>query len=258
MRRHFNAAVGILVLLLFLTFAGMACSGAPEPTSTPVPTATPLVEPSPTATPVPPEPEEVLSNAVGYIREAGAFWFVLDHENGFTESLGGLQLVRVEGAITEDKISISAEANLGRVYIEVDAILIGEDTFLTNPLTGQWEQIPGEENPVGFLRPVATVQDMLGSLTSPEFMVPPVAGEDYQVRGDVKAEAVQSLLGEIVAGSMGVVEVVIDSETFEMKSARISGALQIHDSDSTVRILEASRYGEDFLIEPPDVGTTPE
>ena len=43
----------------------------------------------------------------------------------------------------------------------------------------------------------------------------------------------------------------MDHETFEMKSARITGALQVRDTDETVRILQMSRYGEEFIIEPP-------
>lgn len=249
MRRHVFAAVRIFILLSVLAFALNACSSDPEPTPTPQPTA--VVQPSPTPTPVPLEPDEVKANAIDALVDAGSIWFLLEHENGFTEALGGLELTRVEGAITETGMSITAEANLGRIYIEVEAILMGTSTWLTNPLTGEWELLPNEENPIGFLQPIAAVRGVLEGLTSAEFIEPPEPGADYLLTSPLKAEALKSLLGEIIPDGIGVAEVVMDHETFEMKSARITGALQIRDSDRTVRILEMSRYGEKFVIEQP-------
>ena len=249
MRRHVSAAVRIFILLSVLAFALNACSSDPEPTPTPQPTA--VVPPSPTPMPVPLEPDEVKTNAIDALVDAGSIWFLLEHENGFTEALGGLELTRVEGAITETGMNITAEANLGRIYIEVDAILIGTSTWLTNPLTGEWELLPNEENPIGFLQPIAAVKGVLEGLTSAEYLEPPELGKDYQITSPLRAEALKSLLGEIIPDGTGIAEVVIDHETFEMKSARITGALQIRDSDTTVRILEMSRYGEKFVIEQP-------
>ena len=249
MRRHVFAAVGFSLSLLTLVFATVACSSAPDPTATPEPTA--VIQPSPTPTPVPLTPDEVVENSIDSLVEAGSIWFVLEHENGFTEALGGLELTRVEGAITETGMSIKAEANLGRIYIEVDAILIGTSTWLTNPLTGEWELLPDEENPIGFLQPIAAVRGVLEGLTAAEYFEAPEPGVDYQIKSPLGAEALKSLLGEIIPDGIGVAEVVMDHETFEMKSARITGALQIRDTDETVRILQMSRYGEEFIIEPP-------
>ncbi len=246
-----NAPVaGSLVIFASLTaLVFAACSNTPEPTSTPLPTR--AAAPTPTPTPVPLTPDEVVANAIDSLVEAGSIWFLLEHENGFTEALGGLELTRVEGAITETGMSITAEANLGRIYIEVQAILIGTNTWLTNPLTGEWELLPDEQNPIGFLQPIAAVKGVLEGLTAAEYIEAPEPGKDYQITSPLRAEALKSLLGEIIPDGTGVAEVVIDHETFEMKSARITGALQVKDSEQTVRILEMSRYGEEFVIEQP-------
>lgn len=249
MRRSVTAVAIFGFISMLSASIALACSNPPEPTPTPRPTA--VVQPSPTPTPVPLEPNEVISNAIDALVEAGSIWFLLEHENGFTEALGGLELTRVEGAITETGMSITAEANLGRIYIEVNAILIGTSTWLTNPLTGEWELLPNEENPIGFLQPIAAVRGVLEGLTEAEYIESPEPGVDYQMKSPLRAEALKSLLGEIIPDGIGSAEVVIDHETFEMKSARITGTLQIRDSDSTVRILEMSRYGEDFVIEQP-------
>ena len=234
-------------MLILCAVSMIGCSSAPIPTATPVPTSTPI----PTPTPIPIAADEVVANAITALSNAGSVWFLLEHENGFTEALGGLQLQRVEGAINEVGMSITAEANLGRIYIEVDAVLIGLDTWLTNPLTGEWEPLPNEENPIGFIQPIAAVKDVLGGLSDPQFLEKPAPGEDFLVTSPLQAEVMKSLLGDIKPDAVGVGEVLIDDQTFEMKSARITGALQVLDTDETVRILEMSRYGEEFIIEPP-------
>ena len=227
----------------------IACSSSPEP----IPTSTPVAGATATPTPEPLQPDEVIQRATAVLEDEGSMWFVLDHENGFTEALGGLELQHIEGAINETAMSISAEANLGRVYIEVDAILIGRDTWLTNPLTGVWEILPQEENPVGFLQPIAAVHDVLASFTEPEFLEPHQTGEDYEISSPLVSDGLRSLLGDIKPGSAGTGVVVIDHKTFHLKSARITGAMQNRDSEQTVRIIELSRYGEEFIIDPPIV-----
>lgn len=250
MRRQVFAAVQIFILLSVLAYAINACSMRSEPTPMPTPAPT-VVQPSPIPTPVPLMPDEVIANAIESLEEAGSIWFLLEHENGFTEALGGLDLTRVEGAITDSGMSINAEANLGRIYIEVDAVLIGTNTWLTNPLTGEWELLPEDQNPIGFLQPISAVRGVLEGLTSAEYIEHPKPDVDYQIKSPLRAESLKSLLGEIISDGVGSAEVVIDHESFEMKSARITGALQVRDSDSTVRILEMSRYGEEFVIEQP-------
>ena len=251
MRNHrFAALLSPLIVGLAVLFL-VGCSSEPDPTSTPVQLATSTPAPTPTPTPTPLNPNEVVSNAVTALTEAGSVWFVLDHENGFTEALGGLELTRVEGGITESGMSITAEANLGRIYIEVDAVLIGPDTWLTNPLTGEWEPLPNEENPIGFIQPIAAVRDVLEGLSDPQYIEQPRPGQDYLITSPIQATVLKSLLGDIKTDAGGIGEVTIDHETFEMASARITGALQVKDTDETVRIIEMSRYGEDFIIEPP-------
>ena len=236
-------------LMSFIVLAFLACSDALDPSPTTVPSVAIVL--MPTSTPEPLHPEDVLDNAVDALSEAGSLWFVLDHKNGFTEALGGLELRHIEGAITESGLNINAEANLGRIYLEVDAILIGKKTWLTNPLTGEWELLAQEENPIGYIQPIAAVRGILEGLNEATYIEPPEAGKDYQLRSPLRADVLKPLLGEIIPDGIGIGEVIVDRESFEMKSARIIGALQKRDTDTTVRIIELSRYGEDFIIEPP-------
>ena len=223
-----------------------------QPTSTP--TATPTATPSPT--PVPITVQEVLKNTEDALDAAGSMFFVLDHEDGFTEALGGLQLLHIEGEVTESAMHVDAEANIGRVYVEVEAILIDTDTWLTNPLTGEWELLADDQNPIGFLRPIDTIKGIVIGLINPSFAKDPTGDGDYEIDARISAESLSSMLSQVVEGSFGDAEVVIDRETYQLKSARIKGALQINDTVDTVRIIEISRYGEEFSFQAPQIAPT--
>ena len=114
MRRFLSVATTFGLVSMLSASIALACSSPPEPTPTPQPTA--VVQPSPTPTPVPLEPDEVIANAIDSLVDAGSIWFLLEHENGFTEALGGLELTRVEGAITETGMSISRRSQ-SRTYL---------------------------------------------------------------------------------------------------------------------------------------------
>ena len=247
MRGIYLATTLSILVLSSILFTVVACSSPPEPTPTPVP----VVEPTATPTPVPITPAEVAENAAAALEQSGSMWFVLEHENGFTESLGGLELHYIEGAITENALSVKAEANLGRIYIEVDAVSIDDETWMTNPLTGEWEPFEDENNPLGFIKPIEAVMNILKNLIEPEFSVDPKSDEPYKISASLAAENLKSLLGEIKPGAVAGCDVVIDSESFQLKSATITGDVQNQDTSETIRIVDLSRYGEDFGIEPP-------
>ena len=247
MRGIHLATTSWILMSLSALFTFAACSSPPDPTPTPVP----VVQSTPTPTPIPLIPEQVAENAAAALEQAGSMWFVLEHENGFTESLGGLELHYIEGAITETALSVKAEANLGRIYIEVDAVSIDDETWMTNPLTGEWEPFEDENNPLGFIQPIEAVKNILNNLIEPEFSVEPRSGEPYTISASLAAEHLKSLLGEIKTGGVADVVVQFDAHNFELKSAVITGAVQNQDTAETTRIVDLSRYGEDFAIEPP-------
>lgn len=251
--------VAIFSVTTLLSVGVVSCNSNETPTATPstpaatvTPEATATPEPTPTPTPVPITIEEVLANSQEALDSAGSMWFVLDHENGFTETLGSLELTYIEGAATERAIQVSAEANLGRIYVEVEAILIDQDAWLTNPLSGEWELLSEEQNPIGFLKPIATIKEVISGLIDPKLVSGVSDMDDYRVRARIAGESLSSMLGDIVPGSIGEAEAVFDRDSFNMKSARITGALQTKDGEDTVRIIEMSRHGEEFVIEPPE------
>ncbi len=257
---------GSLMISMLIVFS---CNGedATTPTSSPPTptatfTATSTSTPSPTPIPTPSsmtrDPaeltvDEILNRAAQQVESTGSLWFRLEHENGFTEALGGLQLSVVEGEVNETSLHIDAEAGIGRIYVEVEAILIENDTWITNPLTGEWEKMLISDGSISFLRPIEAIHRFISELIESDATTMQVLNNgDYSLAAPIRSESLAALLGEVNPGVYGDAEAVIHGDTFEVRSARIKGAMQTHDSADTLRILSLEHYGEDFVIEPPE------
>ncbi len=126
------------IALLWLTLIAAivsGCGGPTEPTPTPVP-------PTPT-----PSPQDWLDGAVRGWNETESFRFVLQlQERTISLDEGGLlSFSEAEGTVVApDSLQAEALVRTPLGATEIAYISIGPDQWLTNPLSGQWEQAPPE------------------------------------------------------------------------------------------------------------------
>lgn len=235
-RRRFISAS--LPILLVISLAGVACSSgeASEPTVE-LPTA-----------------EIALENALTAMASVPQFQFELTHPEGKTSLPGGLELRRADGSvITPERLEVAAEADLGRVFVKIDAIVIEGRTWMTNPVTGNWAEIAPEDSPFSFLDPVLLVTNILAQTMEPTY--PPEGGladgNRIRLNGKVASEAWRPLVGTIVPGEMLDVALTLDASSFRLVGAVLTGRLQPGDEDSFTRRLTFSGFDANLSIEPP-------
>jgi hypothetical protein len=184
------------------------------------------------------------------------FQFELTHSNGTTTLEGGLQLRKASGTVVapDDSMSLDAEADLGRIFVRVQAIVIGERTWMTNPLTGNWSTIAPQDSPFSFLDPVGLVANVLQQTTDASYAESGSAdASKLVINGKVPAEALEPLVGTVIRGATLDTTLVIDAETFLLHSARLSGKLQPNDDESFFRLITFSGFDDDLIILPPGV-----
>lgn len=117
-----------------------ACSGEPDVPPTPIP---------PTATPIPPTPTP---SPADIVRDAGAAMSNLESVRFTINRTGGRAFVDAEKQITLNEAlgiykapdSAAAELDVSGLglNLKVQTIAIGEEQWLTNFLTQQWETLP--------------------------------------------------------------------------------------------------------------------
>ena len=223
-----------VLLLLVVIFAG--CS-SDEP---------PLV---PVATPVTAAEAVDLSRAAMSALES--FSFQLTHESGHTTLSGSLQLTRAGGLVATNGLDLEAEANIGRAFVRVEAVVIGEQTWMTNPLTGVWSEIAPEDSPFSFLDPVKLVADILGDTEQATYRTGGDSGSDLIVAGTIPAESLAALVGSVDANAVPNVVLTLDPSNKRLKKIVISGLVQPEDESDTIRVITLSEFDEPVSLEPP-------
>ena len=197
-------------------------------------------------------PWEALARSKAAMAAAQSFKFELAHPTGATQLPGGLFLTRADGAVVApDRLSVNAEANFGRVFIKVQAVVIGRDTYMTNFLTGAWSAIPPEDSPFAFLDPIGLVASLVGEVTGPAFPEPLKAGGDLVIKGRISAKPLAALVGSVDESKTVDVRLTLDPASYLLKEVLVEGAVQPGEGQNAARLIKLSGFGEPISIERP-------
>ena len=94
-----------------------------------------------------------------------SFHFDLTHESGGTPLGQGLIIIEVQGDVARpDRISLDFSGLAGSFAMRASLIAIGESSFISNPITGEWEPVPTEVSPLGFFEPTEGVSAIMNFL----------------------------------------------------------------------------------------------
>ena len=161
--------------------------------------------------------------------------------------LGQFEVPGSANAILQVTVNDSLNTELG-------AIAIGEEVWLTNPVTGQFETLPPgfDIDPSLFFDPVNGWQPLIEDLTNVAF----VAQEErngstrFHLTGTATADRMQAITAGLVRGQDVDLDMWVQPVTGEV--TELSFSTVFNDARSDWRIL-LTEYGEDFDISPPDV-----
>lgn len=240
-RTYILLSIGFVILLL----AG-ACA---DTTSTATSTSS---IPSPTPTPI--TIDAVLAESGQAMADLQSFHFQMAHEIGSTEFVPGLKADDVSGdVLSPDSLSAEMRGLFAGFGVRIRFIAIGNDNFMTNPLSGTWNRIDTEVTPIGFFNPQQGISSMMVKVQEASFSEPPTSNAKvYRIQGFMPAEALSPLLGNTIAGSRVTVALEIDRLTMRLLKATFDGKVTPTDQDDTLRVVTLSKFDEPVTIEPPE------
>ena len=215
-------------------------------------------EDAPSATPVPtPTAKALLELASRRLAETPTVHFVLDVEGQtFIDTARTIRVLGAEGDLRRpDRVRTTFQAEIMDRAITLQLITIGEKSWTTNILTGEWGRAPLEfayQPDVLF-----STQDGIGPVMGRVQDVERLADEDIagrptaHLRATVDEETVGPFTYYTISGSPVTVDLWIDLATYDLLRAQLSEPPGEERPNPAVWTLDLSHHGEDIAIEPP-------
>ena len=201
-----------------------------------------------------PNPGEIIAAAIDAMTQVTSFRFILENEGGETPISNGLGLRRAEGAMVRpDRLEAEIDAVFAGLVLRLEVIGAGGKTYMTNPISGEWQVFEAYLNPLAFFDPAEGVPRVLRGLEDLLLGEPTeVDGRAvHAITGRVPAEAAQFMAGSFAEGSILDAVLLIDAETHELLEAVLDGRLTVDEPEGVSRTLRFSDFGAAFEIEPP-------
>ncbi len=219
-----------------------ACGGDPPATPTPTPELT---------------SEEILARASRQLADTQTVAFALNVEGDtFIDPVGALRLLSATGHLQRpDRVATEFRASVAGRAITLQLITVGEQTWMTNVLTGDWEPAP----PEFAYRPDVLFdnQQGLGPVMGRVEGVERLEDEDLDGRATfhLRAEVPDSVIGPLsyntLKGSPITVDLWVAQDTGDLLRARLAEPPGEDRPNPAVWTLDLSGHGEQVTIEPP-------
>ena len=204
-----------------------------------------------------PTAQQLLAAVQKNFRSVSAFHVVMQASNTGTPTAERIQILNANGdVIMPDKVKAQATVILSGQSVTVNLISIGDQQFITDPITGQWRVIKGLLDPrtltnpnTGILSLISKVQN-LSQPTSDS-----VNGIScWRVTGQLDAKYLAFFTGGgVPAGTMLQTSACIgksDSLPYQLK---VTGQAASGDLANTSRTFLISNYNENISITAPQI-----
>ena len=162
-------------------------------------------------------PANAVDSSHKAMQELNNFEFELTHREGFTTLAGSLEMTKAGGIVTSNGFDLIAEARIGRAFVRIEAIVIDDKTWMTNPLTGTWSQIAPEDSPFSFLDPIKLVADILGETQNARYAESEQMSGELVIVGQIPATTLAALVGEVQREATPKISLTLDAESYLLK-----------------------------------------
>jgi len=206
-----------------------------------------------------PEPATTLPSVDSVLAGAAATMQSVDtlsYEIGLTGAPITLLGVELRGArgqyAAPDSSQAVLTAAIGGLVIELGTIAIGGTSWVTNPLTGDWDEYTGSRafNPAIMFDPDLGWRPLLTEDISDARLITPVEGGTYLVAGTAAGDRVEVLTAGLVDSQPVSLQLSIDRSTGHVTRMDFS---TVGEAGETRWLLDLSEFGADVSISPPQV-----
>lgn len=206
----------------------------------------------PTPSPEGPDAARLLADAALAVAGLQSFRFELTQENATIPLPPNFDLESAKGdVVLPDRVKAELETEVEDINVSVDAIAIGDETWITNPFTRRWQRLNVD------LRDFADLGALLPALL-PAIRDARVTDETvingvttYQIEGVASSTDLQDALAFSLPDREVRIELWLGVEDSLPRRVRVIGQLIAGESGSAVRQVDLRRFNEPVTIDPP-------
>ena len=230
--------LALLSTLLALAYSCGVASTAPTP--------------APTATPTPINPQAILDDCARAMSALESFRFHIEHDDGGGTPLAqGMTLTDASGGVeSPDRLAVDFSGTAGSFAVKGSLIAVGDDVYMTNPLSGEWHAVSSELNPLQFFDPSGGIAGILAQVRDATLISHDAAV--YRIGGTLPASALAPLFGETEPQSGVDVTLTIDRADLYLMRARLEGRITPSEADGIARTITLSKFNVQVDISAPD------
>ncbi len=203
------------------------------------------------------DPRAILDQAAQKMNSVKYFHFKLTQENGTTPLPAlplNMQLVSAEGDVaTPDRVQADVTAKAAGSNLKVKVIGIGNQSWLTNPFTRQWEGLPGDVSVRDIADPAGIVQGVIGQMQDVRLGGQEKVGDvqAYRIDGKTDSGSLAPTIASAEPGHPVDVQAWIGVSDGLPYRVRLSGPVNKDEAKNVVRTLELSSYDTAVDIKAP-------
>jgi len=174
--------------------------------------------------------------------------------SGAPITLLGVELRSARGQYAAPEASQAVlGAAIGGLVIELGTIAIGGTSWVTNPLTGDWDEYTGSRafNPAIIFDPELGWRPLLTQDISDARLLEPVPDDRFVVAGTAAGSRVEVLTAGLVESQPVSLQLDIDRATSLVTRMEFTTT---GEAGETRWLLELSEFGSEVSISPPAVG----
>jgi len=202
------------------------------------------------------DPAPAMVRAVAQLLDMESASFTLDHLKGSTVLVPGVLMTKVSGEVSiPDRFSVTveAESESPKSYIEISIITIDDTAYMTDILSGRWNQISADSLPFNLSGLGQTLADIVNAVREPTGVgEEEMHGVDtLHIEGQIDSEDLSELVPGAGQGFPVQLELWLDRNQGLLQQVHIIGRVVPTDETNTLRQLTLEDINQPVVIEPP-------
>ena len=204
-----------------------------------------------------PTSQQLIAALQKNFRTVTTFHVVMKVDNAGTPPSGSIQIRNADGdVIMPDKVSAQANIVLSGQVVGVKLISVGDNQYVTDPITGQWRVIKGVLDPRTLTNPNTGLISLVGKVQNVSQPTDDsVNGTScWRITGQLNAKYLAFLTGGgVPAGTMLQTSACIGKTDGLPYEVKVVGMAAVGDTSNTTYSFDISNYNENVSITAPQI-----